>query len=243
MIYDKRSYYYYRRHQRRRSGAAYVWLVVCLLMIGTVSLLNGLADQKTLAATENSGELPDIRTAQTIPAVSSTPASTPASDPTIGPGSLFLPFSQPTSIEVPSVQIKSDLVTVGKAPDGSMEVPEGANFDKAAWYKHSPAPGQYGSSVIVGHVDSIASNGASVFFNLAKLKPGERVNVKRADQTTASFSVIAVRDYGKTGMPADVVYKPVADTAELRLITCSGRFDEATQSYENVTVIFATMIP
>ncbi len=141
------------------------------------------------------------------------------------------------------MRIASDLITVGKTADGRMEVPKAPNFDKAAWYKYSPSPGQYGASIIVGHVDSYAKNGASVFFNLARLKLGETVVVKRSDQTNATFSVWAVRDYGKTGLPADVIYKPVTNSAELRLITCSGAFDAASQSYENVTVIFATLVP
>lgn len=228
MTNSKRPYY-----GNRRPGAACLWLIMCLMTVGSLSLINGLIDQKSLAATRDIGDIPK-------PVVVTGQAEPPGSTGDLT-ASTILPFSEPTSIEAPSVRIKSDLITVGKAADGSMEVPKAPNFDKAAWYKHSPSPGQYGASIIVGHVDSLASNGASVFFNLARLKLGETINIKRSDQTSATFSVWAIRDYGKTGLPADVIYKPTTDSAELRLITCSGKFDNASQSYENVTVIFATL--
>jgi sortase (surface protein transpeptidase) len=157
------------------------------------------------------------------------------------PANLYLPYAEPTIVSLPSIGVTSELISVGKAADGSMEVPQAPHFDKAAWYRHSPAPGQYGSAIIVGHVDSYASQGASVFFNLAKLKPGDIVTVRRADNVTAVFTVRAIREYHKHELPAEIIYAPVTDSAELRLITCSGPFDKASGNYENNTVVFATL--
>lgn len=208
------------------SGAACSWLVLMLGLAGSLMLGHGVLAQQSVPVAESRGEIPI--------------SADPLTDAPVS-NAQYLPFSEPTSITIPSIGVTSELISVGKQPDGSMEVPQPPNFDKAAWYRESPTPGQYGASVIIGHVDSYVSKGASVFFNLAKLKPGERIEVRRNDGKTASFTVRALRDYGKYSLPTEIIYAPVTDGAELRLITCSGPFDKATQSYENNTVVFATM--
>ena len=51
-----------------------------------------------------------------------------------------------------------------------MEVPAGALFDVAGWYRYSVTPGSIGPAVILGHVDS-GNYGSSVFFKLGDLHP------------------------------------------------------------------------
>ncbi len=220
-----------RLQRNNRPGAACAWLILCLTTTSCLLLIQGVAAQQAVPATENIGNISSPPGPKTIPQNGA-------------PLSNVLSYAEPVSIELPTISIRSDLISVGQLPDGTMEVPQAPNFDKAAWYRHSPAPGQYGASIIIGHVDSYANNnGASVFFNLAKLKLGDTVNVQRSDQKQATFTVWAIRDFGKAGLPPDIIYKPVTDSAELRLITCSGRFNPDTQNYESNTVIFATLRP
>lgn len=222
----------YQRPQR--LGAACSWLVTCLTLGGTLSIVHGVSAQQQVTPTKPIGEIAAARPAP--PSATSGSSAGPATRlPT------YLPYAEPTKIELPTIGVMSDLISVGKTPEGTMEVPAYPNFDKAAWYRHSPAPGQYGSSIIIGHVDSYARNAGSVFFNLAKLKLGDVIRVSRSDGTIATFNVRAIRDYGKTGLPHDIIYGPVTESAELRLITCSGNFNQATQSYDSNTVVFATL--
>jgi len=213
-----------------------VWLIVFLSCVGATSVTSGLSAQKQVPVTKDVGEIRK-------PVRKDGPETSVADDGHDTPKSAhrYLPYAEPTIVTLPSIGVTSELISVGKTPDGSMEVPQAPNFDKAAWYRYSPAPGQYGASIIIGHVDSYASQGASVFFNLAKLKPGDSVAVHRADNTTAVFTVRAIREYHKHELPADIIYAPVTDSAELRLITCSGPFDKASGNYENNTVVFATL--
>lgn len=221
----------------RRPGAACTWLTLLLALGGSISLGHGVAAQQQITPTKPAGSVsrPVKQTdskPQAFPAgLNQAPASLP----------VYLPYSVPTKLEIPPIGVSSDLTSVGKTADGAMEVPTYPNFDTAAWYRHSPAPGQYGASIIVGHVDSATSNGASVFFNLSKLKPMDTINVTRADGQTAHFVVRAIRAYGKNGLPDGIIYSPVTDNAELRLITCSGSFDESTGAYDSNTVVFATL--
>jgi sortase (surface protein transpeptidase) len=204
-------------------GIFFLVVAVGLFVSGGVSIVRGLSAQREVAETQNLGDIPK-----------------PNTQPTPG---FYMEYAAPVTLRIPSIDVTSNLTTVGKAPDGTIDAPKAPDFDKAAWYRHSPAPGQYGASVIVGHVDSYASgNGASVFYNLAKLKPGDTVTVERADKTTAVFRIYATRQYDRKKIPTEQVYNANSPNAELRLITCSGNFDEKTDEYTSNTVIFAALV-
>lgn len=108
----------------------------------------------------------------------------------------------------------------------------------AAWYKYSVTPGEIGTSVIEGHVDTYA--GPAVFFRLGALKPGETIDVTLADGDTAIFRVTGVREYLKENFPDKTIYGST-DFAALRLITCGGAFNYATRHYLGSTVVFASL--
>lgn len=219
---------------RRRVGIARTWVALVLVVGGGMALNDGIAAQRQPVVARDSGSL-----AETVSTASIKPVE-------VKPLPMYLGYSEPTTIKAPTVGIDSAIITVGKTADGQFQVPEYPNFDKAAWYRYSPTPGQYGASIIVGHVDSYSTNGASVFFNLPKLKLGDPVSISRADGSVARFVVRATRTYVKTAIPDDIIYKPVTDTAELRLITCSGNFVRDSKgygAYDSNTVIFATLQP
>ncbi|MGA9311103.1 MAG: class F sortase [Pseudonocardiaceae bacterium] len=151
-----------------------------------------------------------------------------------------LPAARPISIRIPAINVSSPVNSVGLNPDHTMETPNpGPFFDQAAWYRYSPTPGQLGPSVIVGHLDS--AEGPSVFFKLGAVKPGQRIEVTRADHTTATFEVDSVESFPKNGFPSRTVYGDI-DYPALRLITCGGSFDKAIGSYRDNVVVFAHLI-
>jgi sortase family protein len=153
---------------------------------------------------------------------------------------LSLRRSLPVSVEIPAIGVHSVLLRVGVKPDGTMQVPPVQRRpNAAAWYKYSVTPGQIGTSVIEGHVDN--DQGAAVFFRLGALRPGDLVNVRRADGITAVFRVTGVRQYPKSQFPAKTVYRATR-YAGLRLITCGGAFDYATSQYLSSTVVFAFLV-
>ncbi|HEX5349503.1 MAG TPA: class F sortase [Pseudonocardiaceae bacterium] len=157
------------------------------------------------------------------------------------PSVAVLSAARPISIRIPAINVSSPVTIVGLNPDHTMEVPhQGPLYDQPAWYRYSPTPGERGPSVIIGHVDS-AKDGPSVFFTLGALKPGQRIEVARADGTTAAFEVDSVGSFPKDSFPTRAVYGDT-DHAALRLITCGGSFDETTHSYRNNIVVFAHLI-
>ena len=159
----------------------------------------------------------------------------------IGPGGRgpWLRRSPPVSVEIPAIGVHSKLLHLGKNANGTIAVPSlTARVSRAAWYKYSPTPGQIGTSVIEGHVDTY--QGPAIFFRLGALRPGDRVVVRLADGVTAIFRVTGVREYLKSKFPAKVIYGP-SNYAALHLITCGGAFDYATHHYLSSTVVFASL--
>jgi hypothetical protein len=151
----------------------------------------------------------------------------------------YLPRSLPEAMDIPAIGVHAKLLRLGIGSTGAIRVPPlRTRADEAAWYKYSPAPGQIGTSVIEGHVDSY--RGPAVFFRLGALRPGDAVDVTLADGVTAVFRVTGVRQYPKTRFPAKVIYG-ASGYAALRLITCGGSFDYATRSYRSSTVVFASL--
>ena len=153
------------------------------------------------------------------------------------PQSAAAQIASPVSITIPLIGVKTNLITLGLAAGGAMQVPSSTTV--AGWFTGSPRPGAIGSSIIVGHVDN--KRGPGVFFRLSELKKGDDVFIKRADGTTAEFRVTEIQKYPKDDFPTEKVYGPTPD-AELRLITCGGAFDPATGHYLSNTIVYATQV-
>lgn len=141
----------------------------------------------------------------------------------------------PSSVRVPRISVDSTLVSLGREPDGSVEVP--ADWQRAGWFTGSARPGQPGPAVILGHVDSRA--GPAVFYRLHELQPGDEILIDRADGSTVRFTVDRVERHDKEDFPTQAVYYPTLE-ATLRLVTCGGVFERAERSYRDNVIVFAT---
>ncbi len=159
----------------------------------------------------------------------------------VGPAAAgpLLRRSMPVSVTIPAIGVRSSLLHLGLNPNGTMAVPSlTTSADEAAWYKYSATPGQSGTAVIEGHVDSY--RGPAVFYRLGALRPGNDIDVTLADGITAVFRVTGVRQYAKDKFPSKTVYGPT-NYAALRLITCGGAFDYGTGHYLSSVVVFASL--
>ncbi|MET7868342.1 class F sortase [Streptomyces cyaneofuscatus] len=159
-----------------------------------------------------------------------------SSTPSTEPRTTALPPSRPVSITIPSLKVSSDLEQLGLGKNRAMETPK--DPAKAGWYRPGTTPGAIGPSVIAGHVtwDGVPA----VFFELTELEPGDRVDVRRADGTTAVFTVDRTATYPKDDFPTVEVYRNL-DHAGLRLITCGGAFSEKDSRYADNVVVYASL--
>ena len=145
--------------------------------------------------------------------------------------------SRPVRLEVPALALSVNLTTLGLNPNGTVQVPTTTNV--AGWYRDGPSPGQIGSAVILGHVDSYRGIGA--FFYLRTLRAGDRLQVFLADGQHPTFRVTRVATYVKSAFPDQAVYGSHGYSA-LQLVTCGGVFDHATGSYESNVVVYAVRV-
>ena len=150
---------------------------------------------------------------------------------------LTLARSAPVHLRVPAINVSVSVSKLGLNPDGTVEVP--ADPYRPGWFRRGPSPGQRGSAVILGHVDS--SRGPAVFFRLGALRRGDRVSVRLADGAVARFVVVSVAIYRKSHFPARRVYGPRKYSA-LQLVTCGGKFDRSTGHYRSNVVAYTRLI-
>lgn len=149
----------------------------------------------------------------------------------------FLPGSPPVALRIPSIGVRSStIVDLGLQDDGTIEVPK--NPSAPGWFTPGPTPGQLGPAVIAGHVDS--DTGPAVFYRLGQLQTGDRVSVNREDGSVATFVIDRVETFEKDRFPTRAVYGATS-RAELRLITCSGNYDDDT-GYDSNTIAFAHLV-
>ncbi|MFE7134780.1 class F sortase [Streptomyces sp. NPDC057638] len=162
------------------------------------------------------------------------------------PGETFTPlvppramaFALPDRVRIDRLDIDAPLMDVELDADGWIEAPPARDAHLAGWYQNGISPGQRGTAVISGHVDNHA--GPAVFFGLGTLRKDDRIEVPRLDGTTAVFEVYGVEVYDKNDVPAAQVY---GDTgyAELRVMTCGGRYTRA-DGYTGNVVVFARLV-
>ena len=144
----------------------------------------------------------------------------------------------PVRVNIPRIGVTSSLDRLGRAPDGTVEVP--SRWEVAGWYAPGPRPGDPGSAVVLGHVDS--KRGPAIFYRLRELRRGDEIRIGRADGSTARFAVDRVEQYPKDRFPTDDVYYPTL-TPTLRLVTCGGSFDPTAGHYRSNLIVFATLRP
>ena len=141
----------------------------------------------------------------------------------------------PVRVEIPRIGVASSLDRLGRAPDGTVQEPN--RWAVAGWYTPGTRPGDPGSAVILGHVDS--KGGPAVFFRLRELRRGDMVTIGRADGSSVRFVVQRTAKYEKRRFPTDAVYYPTL-ASTLRLVTCGGQFDVTTGHYRSNIIVFAT---
>lgn len=188
-----------------------------LILAAAVLTACGTAPAATLPAA------PAAAQAATVPApmppAPATPSSTAAHD-----------VATPVGLAIPAIHAETDwLIALRIDGNGALEVPP--DTEMAGWFELGPRPGAVGPAVITAHVDGM-------FTLLHELGPGDEVDVRRADGTTAVFTAYLVDQYSRSAFPTERVYGDT-EGPELRLITAggSGRQADNIVAYARLTAV------
>jgi LPXTG-site transpeptidase (sortase) family protein len=138
----------------------------------------------------------------------------------------------PVSLLIPEIDVRADIQLLGVDANGKMEVPTNA-YD-VGWFELGSRPGEVGSAVIAGHMDS-RSGTMGVFANLHKLKEKNILYVQDNLGTMHIFIVREIRILG-SGFANEVFSNN--DGSHLNLVTCDGVWDNKNKSYDKRLVVF-----
>ncbi|MEU9996965.1 class F sortase [Streptomyces sp. NPDC050848] len=149
-----------------------------------------------------------------------------------------LPSSRPARVRMPAVRIDAPVTAVGLDAEGWVDTPPAYETNLAGWFTGAVTPGEKGTAVVVGHVDT--PDGRAVFYDLGALAKGHRVEIVRQDGRTAVFSVYGIEVVPKEGFPAERIYR-ATPYPELRVLTCGGGFSRQ-RGYDGNVVVSARLV-
>ncbi|MEJ1195869.1 MULTISPECIES: class F sortase [unclassified Streptomyces] len=183
-------------------------------------------------------EATDVREGISRPATGDMAAAGRPPDVPLPPAHAPLGDALPQRLDVPGLGIQAPVVSRGLDTEGAIEPPPFDRPGSVGWYADGVSPGEAGTALMVGHVDTETE--PAVFYQISTLEPGETIRVLRDDAEVAEFTVDDVQVLTRDGFDAQQAYGPHSTgRAELRLITCGGTFDRATNSYTANVVVSA----
>ncbi|MEK0099833.1 class F sortase [Streptomyces sp. A475] len=235
--------------RRSRIGAWIVWSVGIVVL--AVSLFGGNdttsdtsdssgAPQPAVAYAPSSDAVPPAPTDP--PAPPDLPAPTaPLEPPAAAPSPIgkHLPRARPTRLIIPKIGVNAPFTDLAIGPTGQLQPPPAGDTNLVGWMAAGASPGETGTAIIAGHVDTKTS--AAVFVGLRALKKGDTFTVQRDDSRTASFVVDSAETFAKDDFPNERVYGDTPQ-AQVRLITCTGVYDRAKKDYTDNLVVFAHLV-
>ncbi|MGK5696736.1 class F sortase [Streptomyces sp. URMC 128] len=224
--------------RRFRTVVTFFWCLAALVL--TVSMVAGRGESSSDTGGPPHAP-PAVPTA--APAASAAPDAPPSSaaphrTAASGAGPQ-LPRSRPVRLHIPKISVNAPFTDLVIGRSGQLEPPPAHDTNLVGWYAKGASPGEAGTAIIAGHVDTATS--PAVFARLSELRKGDRFHVARADGSRATFVVDDAQSFDKDDFPSDRVYGDTPD-AQVRLITCAGAYDRQARDYTENLVVFAHLV-
>ncbi|HEV7453889.1 MAG TPA: class F sortase [Candidatus Saccharimonadales bacterium] len=146
----------------------------------------------------------------------------------------------PKYIAIPAIGVQQTRIKpLGLIKNRTIATPD--NLYDTGWYNGSAKPGESGAMFIYGHVSTWKARG--VFYDLKKLKPGDRITVERGDGKLFTYEVNRTTVYpaGKVDMAA-VLTPAEPGKPGLNLMTCSGTLLKNANDFTERLVVFTSLI-
>jgi hypothetical protein len=140
----------------------------------------------------------------------------------------------PTRVRVPALGLDAVVRPVGVDEGRQMRLP--ADPRVLGWYRFGAGPGERGSVVLAGHVDS-RRFGVGPLAELQAIGVGDRVEVATGSDETRSYRVDSIERFDRQALPAEVFARTGPE--RLRLVTCTGPYVVEAGGYQQNLVITA----
>lgn len=174
----------------------------------------------------------NIPTNQTLTQTTDTPSE-------VHPGPVTteytVPANQPRVIQIPQLSLEAYVRRVGIDKSSTMVAPDNIYF--TGWYVGSVAPGEKGISIINGHAGGRYEQG--IFRDIITLTADESIRVQMGDLTWREFQVVSAKSYTTSEATAALFKDDQSVENELHLITCDGKFNDRTQTYDRRFIVVA----
>jgi LPXTG-site transpeptidase (sortase) family protein len=129
---------------------------------------------------------------------------------------------KPVRLMIPAISLDAKIEARGLDAKRNLDTARDPN--DVAWYDLGPMPGQQGNAIINGHVDWWT--GDAVFTRLGRVRPGDTVEVVRADGRIITFRITLLQRVGAGTRLPSLFAK--SSQATLTLITCAGVWNPLT---------------
>ncbi len=207
----------------------------------------GVVGQNVQTAATVATTVPATETPTPAPTPTAQPTSTPEAtvtpQPTVEPSPTAVPTPKspgavvPARLRIPNLGIDTQVEQVGVTKDGAMAVPN--SFFTVGWYKLGAKPGEIGNAVVAGHYDN--PKGPSIFWDLKKLQPGNKIFISDNSGKELTFEVYNSEYYPYDNAPLEKIFGGAKDI-QLNLITCGGVFDTKSRNYNERLVVYTRLV-
>lgn len=146
----------------------------------------------------------------------------------------------PRYIRIPSINVFARVKHTSVDKQGAVDAP--GNIHDASWYNESAKPGNAnGSSLLLGHVSGWTAPG--VFKNLDKLLAGDTIEIEKGSGERVLYEVTYTESVPVSSLDmTKVLSSDVAGTHDLKLMTCSGKFNREKEAYEDRFIVHTKII-
>lgn len=143
----------------------------------------------------------------------------------------------PLSLTIPKLNVRAPVSGVGIDSDGEMAEPLTA--EGVTWYRRGYLPGAIGNAVFAGHYTWLGE--AGIFHDLTKLVSGDEIHIDNDQGSRLRFVVTANEHFLTDSAPGEVIFGK-SKAAQIKLITCYGRWQHDMQQYQERYVVTATYV-
>lgn len=209
-------------------------MAVVVFGVGLAVSLNGWRTDKTVKAqvahlTQSSDQGTSSQASSDIPDESHPPAAASL-------GSYQVAADLPRFLRIPKLQVNARVKRLGVKSDNELQTP--STIYDTGWYDGSSKPGEGGAVLIDGHVSGPTKQG--VFYGLKTLQPGDKIDLERGDGVVFHYQVVKSQAYDDTKVDMVAALTPVTPGKNgLNLITCTGKFDPASNEFKQREIVFA----